>query len=43
MKRKNEAKAMFGSHKVLKKKKYIKRNGFLIFDFVMENINETKI
>ena len=44
MKRKNEAKAMFGSHKVLKKeKKNIKRNGFLIFNFVMENINETQI
>ena len=36
-------KATFGSHKVLKKEKNVKENGFFIFGFVTENTKENKI
>ena len=35
--------AIFGSRKVLRKEKIIKKNDFLIFDFIMENMKENKI
>ena len=36
-------KATFGSHKVLKKEKNVKENGFFIFGFVIENTKENQI
>ena len=34
---------MFGSWKVLKKEKTIKKNGFLMFGFIMKNTKENQI
>ena len=36
-------KVMFGSWKVVKKKKNVKENGFLMFGFTVENTKENKI
>ena len=34
---------MFGPEKYYRKKKIIKKNGFFIFDFTIENMKENKI
>ena len=36
-------KTMFGSWKVLRKEKKIKKNGFLMFGFIMKNTKENQI
>ena len=38
-----DCKTMFGSWKVLKKEKTIKKNGFLMFGFIMKNTKENQI